>query len=254
METFEAVEAFHIAFLYVLQGHADPNSFALKGGSNLRFYLDSLRYSEDIDLDTFNEEPYLFSEKIEKSFASPNLSKLLGSLGIRIDYLNPKDRTPTKEKWMVGLTCESIPAMVYTRVEVSHRVYNLNEYIEIKRMPNKVVSPYSPLPAPTIGHYIPRGALIQKTGALEERKETQPRDVFDLDYLFRKFPQAADKGLVPNDIITSAITRLFEISYQEYRSKVISFLDISIQAAYDSEDIWQEIQIRVADQLEEMKS
>jgi hypothetical protein len=120
-------------------------------------------------------------------------------------------------------------------------------------MPDQTVAPYAPLPAPTIGHYVPRGVLIQKTWALEDRKATQPRDVFDLDYIFHKFPQAQDRGLVENDLIDRAILRLFKISYSDYRSKVISFLDDSIRDGYDSEDIWEEIQMRVSDRLEEMK-
>ena len=45
------VEAFHLAFLQGFVRAAAPTSYALKGGSNLRFFFGSVRYSEDVDLD-----------------------------------------------------------------------------------------------------------------------------------------------------------------------------------------------------------
>ena len=35
--------------------HVDKSLFALKGGCNLRFFLKSIRYSENIDLGSFDE-------------------------------------------------------------------------------------------------------------------------------------------------------------------------------------------------------
>jgi hypothetical protein len=44
-------ELFHLAFLRALARKIPASSFAVKGGSNLRFFFSSDRYSEDIDLD-----------------------------------------------------------------------------------------------------------------------------------------------------------------------------------------------------------
>lgn len=47
----QVVELFHLAFLQVLQARLDQARYVLKGGTNLRYFFDSVRYSEDIDLD-----------------------------------------------------------------------------------------------------------------------------------------------------------------------------------------------------------
>ncbi len=44
-------EQFHLLFLSLLGRKIDKRFYALKGGCNLRFFLESFRYSEDMDLD-----------------------------------------------------------------------------------------------------------------------------------------------------------------------------------------------------------
>lgn len=44
-------EIFHLLFLERLLKIADPGLFVLKGGANLRYFFNSPRYSEDMDLD-----------------------------------------------------------------------------------------------------------------------------------------------------------------------------------------------------------
>lgn len=46
-----AVEQFHLLFLEQLGKVVDKQLTALKGGCNLRFFLKSIRYSEDMDID-----------------------------------------------------------------------------------------------------------------------------------------------------------------------------------------------------------
>jgi hypothetical protein len=51
----QVVELFHLAFLQVLQARLDQARYVLKGGANLRYFFDSVRYSEDI---VRHEAPY----------------------------------------------------------------------------------------------------------------------------------------------------------------------------------------------------
>jgi len=53
----QVVEVFHIAFLDVLSSRLDPARYVLKGDANLRYFSESVRYSEDIDLDIAGVEP-----------------------------------------------------------------------------------------------------------------------------------------------------------------------------------------------------
>lgn len=254
MDPLELAEAFHLAFLSILAGSADPRTFALKGGGNIRFYFGSLRFSEDIDLDTFVEDPRIFSQKVERAFNSPSLAKLLGALGISVSHLNPKDRTATKEKWVIGLDHADVGATAFTRVEISHRAYGLEEYVVIEPVPGTVIAPYPPLVAPTIGHYQSPAAISQKTDALRDRRHTQPRDVFDLDHIFRKYPDDASPGLISNTNIDLAIARIFELEFGQYRSKVVTFLDASVRTALDNPAAWEAMQLRVATRLERLKT
>jgi len=248
----EVAEAFHLAFLTAFAAVADPRSFALKGGGNLRFFFGSLRFSEDIDLDAFAAEPGVFSLKVEKAFESLNLAKLLATLGIRVTHLNPKDRTSTKEKWVIGLSHPGVGAPVYTRVEISHRAYGLEAYVAVEPVTSQAVAAYAPLPAPLIGHYLPGGAVIQKIVALQGRRATQPRDVFDLDHLFRRYPETVRPSVLDAATLEAAIARVYEIDSAAYRSKVVSFLDPSVRAALDTADAWGSMQVRVVEALEAM--
>ncbi|HPK68679.1 MAG TPA: hypothetical protein PKY11_02195, partial [Kiritimatiellia bacterium] len=45
------VELFHLILLDLLGRKTDRKLYALKGGCNLRFFLKSIRYSEDMDID-----------------------------------------------------------------------------------------------------------------------------------------------------------------------------------------------------------
>jgi len=45
-------EVFHLEFLRWFGKRVRTNYYALKGGVNLRFFFNSFRYSEDMDLDT----------------------------------------------------------------------------------------------------------------------------------------------------------------------------------------------------------
>ena len=44
-------EVFHLLFLERLLRLSDPSLYVLKGGLNLRFFFNSPRFSEDMDLD-----------------------------------------------------------------------------------------------------------------------------------------------------------------------------------------------------------
>ena len=47
----QQVEVFHLEFLRGVVRSESAKNFAVKGGCNLRFFLGSPRYSEDLDLD-----------------------------------------------------------------------------------------------------------------------------------------------------------------------------------------------------------
>ena len=55
--TIQYVELFHLLFLDQLGRKLDKRFYALKGGCNLSFFMKSIRYSEDMDIDIRTAPP-----------------------------------------------------------------------------------------------------------------------------------------------------------------------------------------------------
>lgn len=251
MDPVEIAESFHLAFLQALATRANLSAWALKGGGNLRFFYGSERFSEDIDLDTFDIEPWAFQDRVDQTLASDLLRRTLGLLGSRIDYLNPKERSETKSKWVVGVRQPSEAEPLHTQIEVSHREYPYREFAKVEPVATTAVARYAAaLRRPTFGHYLPRAAVAQKIDALWGRDVRQPRDVFDLDLLFRVDPEALSPGDVEEAGLRAALTRIFEIGYDEYRAKVLSFIEPDALPLYESIEAWESMQVTVAERLE----
>lgn len=251
MDPVEIAESFHLAFLQALATRANRSAWALKGGGNLRFFYGSERFSEDVDLDTFDIEPWAFQDRVDQTLASDLLRRTLGLLGSRIDYLNPKERSETKSKWVVGVRQPSEAEPVYTQIEISHREYPYREFAKVEPVTEIAVARYAAaLRRPTFGHYLPRAAVAQKIDALWGRDVRQPRDVFDLDLLFRIAPEAVSPGDVEEAGLRAALTRIFEIGYDEYRAKVLSFIEPDALPLYESIEAWESMQVTVAERLE----
>lgn len=246
-------EGFHLAFLQALAARANLAAWALKGGGNLRFFYASERFSEDIDIDTFDVEPWTFQDRVDQTLASGLLSRTLGILGSRIDYVNPKERSDTKSKWVLGLRRPSETQPIHTQIEVSHREYLYRDFVKVEPVAQAAVTPYAAaLRRPTFGHYLPRAAVAQKIDALWARSVRQPRDVFDLDFLFRVAPDALSRGDVTEARLRAAVTRVFEIGHDEYRAMVLSFIGPDALPLYEPVEVWEGMQMTVAERLERL--
>lgn len=250
----EIAEFFHLAFLQSLSTRVAPALWVLKGGGNLRFFYPSERFSEDIDLDTFDVDPWLFQDRTDQTLGSSLLVRTLGVLGVQIDYVNPKERSGTKSKWVVGLREGAQGMLVYTQVEVSHREYPYRPFAAVEPVSEAAAAPYAAaLRRPVFGHYQPHAATRQKITALWDRDVRQARDVFDLDLLFRVAPGAVSRGDVPAEELEAAIVRAFEIGYDEYRSKVLSFIAPDALPIYEPESVWEDMQLTVTERLRELR-
>ncbi len=249
----EVTECFHLAFLTALGEVADREQYILKGGANLRFFHGSVRFSEDVDLDVPDIAAHLFTEKVERAFNGALLRRLLALLGVEMVHLNPKDRTATKERWGVGLRHGTLDQAA-TRVEISYRESAYpSDASEVARV-NEDVTKHcgAVLNSPLVRHYLPKAAVGQKVVALGDRRNTQPRDVFDLDLLFRRYPGAVAPGDIARSDLEVAIARTFEISYDEYASKVVTFIEPDLAPVYAPMDAWGEMQSRVVECLERL--
>jgi|LakMenEpi03Aug12_release.lakeMendotaPanAssembly.Ray.scaffolds.fasta_scaffold26685_7 predicted nucleotidyltransferase component of viral defense system len=247
-----AVELFHLAFLSALREAVGRDEFVVKGGANLRFYFGSPRYSEDIDLDVPDAAPSRFSEKVARALDGRLLHRMLATENITIDRMNQAERSQTKEKWKIGL---AHPAMAYsasTRVEISYREYPYpREASVVEPMSSEMRRAYPHLHLPLVYHYLPAAALEQKIIALKDRSATQPRDVFDLDILFRAYPDALRSGDIDRSLLSIAIDRTMSISYELYAAKVGAFLEPGLEHLATREH-WNALSLSVVDRLEEL--
>ena len=77
------VEQFHLLFLAQLGRRLNPSLFVLKGGCNLRFFHQSLRYSEDMNLDLGEVGTDVFRDKVRDVLASRPFAQILEARGSR---------------------------------------------------------------------------------------------------------------------------------------------------------------------------
>ena len=99
-------------------------------------------------------------------------------------------------------------------------------------------------------HYAAEAALQQKVETLDERSETQARDVFDLDLLLRRQPPVAVTAAA--GALERAAERALELPFSAFTGQVLPFLDPEIADLYD-EDAWLQIQTFVAQRLLEAR-
>lgn len=60
------MEIFHLLFLQQFSSQTAANLYAIKGGCNLRFFFDSARYSEDLDIDVSTIQKQTLENKVNK--------------------------------------------------------------------------------------------------------------------------------------------------------------------------------------------
>jgi hypothetical protein len=109
--------------------------------------------------------------------------------------------------------------------------------------------PYALAPFATT-HYTRTAAIVQKTQALADRREPQARDVFDLNHLLARPGPDADLSAVGKARVPVAIERAMSISFDEYASRVVAYLDPDQREIFGSRDAWSAMQNAVVSQLE----
>jgi predicted nucleotidyltransferase component of viral defense system len=239
----QRIEFFHLAFLEVLSKRLDLSRYVLKGGANLRYFFDSVRYSEDVDIDLTRPLPADLEGKVSGILDSPPLALLLRSGGLKVTGFTAPKQTETTRRWKVSVT--GAGDEVRTKIEFSGR--QTGGAFRLDRLPMAVAARYG-LPAPSAQHYGIEAATVQKVRALAGRSETQARDVFDLDLLLRR--RAISPGEVDADVLTEAAERAFELPFDAYRDQVLAYLEPDVLELYEGAEAWERMQTTVAGHLE----
>ncbi len=83
MDSLGLREAFHLAFLRDLVRSVPLSSVVLKGGSNLRFFYGSPRYSEDMDPGARGMPVHVLRDNVMSILASKVLGEALRTFGVQ---------------------------------------------------------------------------------------------------------------------------------------------------------------------------
>jgi predicted nucleotidyltransferase component of viral defense system len=243
----QAIELFHLHFVRLLCSGPSKGSFAIKGGCNLRFFFESVRYSEDIDLDVAGLPVHALREKVSAVLSGPALSLALRSRAMAIASVSAPKQTETTQRWKVGLSAEGLATPLHTKIEFSRRP--TMEESKVEPIAASVLAEHQ-LMAFLAPHYPLAAALRQKVGALAGRSVVQARDVFDLGVLFARSRAKVDALQSIRSVLPKAIERAMDVSYAEFKSQVASYLRPDHLDTYGSRDAWDALQMRVVDLLE----
>ncbi|QQR81780.1 MAG: nucleotidyl transferase AbiEii/AbiGii toxin family protein [Deltaproteobacteria bacterium] len=236
---------FHLCFLQEFLRKFDPKLVVLKGGVNLRMYFKSRRYSEDMDLDVKTASvTSVQNNTIRALKAIQSTLKTYGIFDLVLPSLQNAKQTETTQRFKVHLvTKEGLD--FFTKIEFSRRGFSGESRFE--RVDEDILRSYR-LASVVAQHYDASSAFEQKIKALAGRSEVQARDVFDLFHLMTFIPQGFQSKL-PINILKEAAVRLEDISFEQYRDSVVSFLVDEDQVLFGRHEMWEEMQQKVHDYL-----
>ncbi len=244
-------EIFHLMFLRHFCPKVKTNTLALKGGSNLRFFFNSPRYSEDMDLDIKDIETFQLKDLVMTLLESSSLALALRPF--QIEKIVPPNiqaakQTDTTQRFKVHLIT-SASQDLFTKIEFSKR--RLGNDVIVERVRDEVLAPYKLHPL-QIPHYPAQAAFAQKIKALAERSETQARDIFDLFLLstFIDKNTLAQNKILSHDLCRKAQDNIFKISFDVFRDTVIDYLNEDEKSVYQTASRWEELQLNVSQIIE----
>src|SRR5437868_2985217 len=108
MTSRQTVELFHLLFIRALfSGLGDKSLIAIKGGINLRFFFQSVRFSEDLDLDVATMGKETLMKRVDGLLKSPSLLAPLSARGIVLGDVTKPKQTDTVQRWKLSVRSSS---------------------------------------------------------------------------------------------------------------------------------------------------
>lgn len=246
----QTIEIFHLLFLRAFGARVDKALFALKGGCNLRFFLKSIRYSEDMDLDIQTMAVGTLQNNVNRLLETPAFLQALRAHDIELARTAQPKHTATTQRWKLTLRNAESGAEAPTRIEFSRR--GLDDDKAVESVDAGIIRTYRLYPV-IVQHYTVHAALAQKVTALALREQVQSRDVFDLKLLMdaggaeRPLPATAAAHLA------AAIDNAMAVDYDAFAGQVLAFLDPEYQDNYGNKQAWNELQKEVVNGLEALR-
>jgi predicted nucleotidyltransferase component of viral defense system len=242
-----SVELFHLVILDLLGRKLDKKFYALKGGCNLRFFFKSIRYSQDMDLDVSSA---LSKDKLQvimsRLLESKTIEQILDVKGIKIQEKSSPKQTETTQRWKFALMVPRSSVPLRTKIEFSRR--GMKTGLAFDSVDANLIRTYELTPI-LASHYQREDACAQKVIALATRRQIQARDVFDLHLLLTSGVDSVvifDKAA---KYIDKAKDNIWAVSYDMFKSQVVSYLHPDYQAQYSSSDLWDSMILTIANAL-----
>jgi predicted nucleotidyltransferase component of viral defense system len=247
VEVLRAIERFHLLLLSQLGVRVSKELCVLKGGCNLRFFLGSVRYSEDIDFDVQTIARRTLQKNVDAILESPGFTKILRSQRLSIVDWSAQKQTDTVQRWKVRIQLGETGQEAPTKIEFSRRRIDPGAVLE--PVNGQIVGAYGLTPI-LANHYSKETAFLQKVSALAHRSETQARDVFDLKFLVDAGVRRPDDGKKLDAEFSLACERALSISFDEFKAQVVAYLPPEWQDYYGTASAWDALQEQVVDALQ----
>jgi len=245
----EAVELFHLVLIDLLGRKLDKKLYALKGGCNLRFFFKSFRYSEDIDLDV---STMLSKDKLQvimsRIIKSKTFTQILDVRGIKILESSSPKQTETTQRWKFVLSIPLSSVPLRTKIEFSRQ--GMKTGLAFDSVDANLIRVYELAPILT-SHYQQEEACVQKVIALAKRRQIQARDVFDLHLLLTSGVNPTAVIEKANKYVDIAKDNVWAVSYEMFKSQVVSYLHPEYQVQYASSELWDSMILTVVNALGE---
>ncbi len=246
----QIIEIFHLQFLRAFGARVDKALFALKGGCNLRFFLQSIRYSEDMDLDIQTMAVGTLQNNVNRLLAEPAFMRGLRTQGIEVIKTAQPKQPQTTQRWKMTLRDAESGAEVPTKIEFSRR--GLDDEKAVESVDAGIIRTYRLYPV-IVQHYTVHAALAQKVSALALREQVQSRDVFDLKLLMDAGGAGRPLPATTAANLTAAIDNALAVDYDAFAGQVLAYLEPEYQDHYGTKQAWNELQAQVVNGLEALR-
>ena len=251
-DSLQVREIFHLEFLRWLGRKVKAEYYALKGGANLRFFFNSFRYSEDIDLDVSNIRVDALRDIVMQILNNQSFQAILSPFGI--ERIIPPDmakakQTETTQRFKAHLITTGGEDL-FTKVEFSRRGRTAGKVI-VGAVSDSILRVYK-LPPLLVPHYDIQSVVIQKITALSDRAILQARDVFDIYALSSQCGHLKRGDIkVDKEKLKKAREGILEVSFEQFRDTVISYLSREDQAGYNTPSSWDEVKLKALNFIDE---
>jgi len=253
-------EIFHLEFLRWLGRKLKADNYSLKGGANLRLFFNSFRYSEDMDLDISDVRVDVLKEVVMNILKATTFQDILKPFGVQkiiVPDMSKAKQTETTQRFKIHLLTSNAEDL-FTKIEFSRRGFKGK--VVVGAASEFILRQYKMVPL-LVAHYDITSATMQKILALATRKTIQARDIFDIFVLSSQYADfASNENRKPGhfaksdfDKFKKAQENVFEISYEQFRDTVLSYLSPQDQEAYKTKSSWDEVKLKAVHFIDELR-